>query len=55
MSQIGNDIIFNGKTITSEIGLSLEAWRAGDFKSFGSELGGVLRDSTEFNDILFLY
>jgi hypothetical protein len=47
ISVIDKEIVLNGATITKEIGQSLEAWRSGDYKSFGYEFGSTLRDTCE--------
>jgi hypothetical protein len=53
---IGKDIIMNGKTITQDIGVALDAFRAADFRLFGRMLGKVLYMAAEGNPAeLFLY
>jgi len=54
MAQIEKDIIFNGVTITKDIGEALEAFRAGDFEKFGEKLGQTVYIASEGNN-LFLY
>ena len=46
MSQIGENIILNGHTITKEIGEVLESYRSAEWEQFGKQLGSVLRDAT---------
>jgi hypothetical protein len=56
MAAMDKDIIMNGMTITKDIGETLEAFRAGNFRLFGRMLGKVLYIATEGNPAeLFLY
>lgn len=57
MAVIEKDIVMHGVTITEDIGIALEAFRAGDFLTFGRQLGKTMYIATEGNpaDNLFLY
>jgi len=56
MEVIGKDIFFNGKVITKEIQVALEAYRSGDFNGFGRLLAEATLTATDVSkDNLFLY
>jgi len=55
MQQIGEDVLFNGVTITEDLRRSIEAFRSGEFRNFGFYLGNVLSLATETPENLFLY
>lgn len=55
MTVIGENVVLNGKTITSELAHALDAWRSGDYFSFGQNLGATLKDTCEKDETLFLY
>ena len=53
---IGKDIIMNDKDITQELSASFDAWRSGDYYTFGKDLGMTLRNSCKAEEqTLFLY
>lgn len=53
---VGENMLFNGVTITSDFVQAMEAFEAGEFKKFGSVLGTTLMLATETQDKnLFLY
>lgn len=54
---IGKDIVMNGKTITQDVSMAIEAFRAGEFKFFGQKIGETLMLATEESvpENLFLY
>lgn len=53
---IGENMLFNGVTITADFVNAMEAFNAGDFKKFGSVLGSTLLLATKTQENnLFLY
>ena len=52
--QIEEDIIFNGATITKDIGEALVSYRAGEYEKFGEKLGETFYVAAE-GEKLFLY
>jgi len=52
---IEKNIIMNGKVINKEVGETLNAWRSGDFKEFGENLGLTLRATCAPRDGLFMF
>ena len=53
---VGENMLFNGVTITSDFINAMEAFEAGEYKKFGSILGTTLMLATETQDNnLFLY
>lgn len=52
---IEENIIMNGKVINKEVGETLNAWRSGDFKEFGENLGLTLRATCAPRDGLFMF
>ena len=55
MQLIKDDITFNGVAITEDLGEALEAFRAGEYKKYGFQLGKILSMATKKNENLFLY
>ena len=47
MQLIENDVQFNGVSITEDLSLALDAFRAGEFKTYGYQLGKVLTLATK--------
>lgn len=47
MRIIGEDLIFNESTITTEVSEALDAFRSEDFKTFGYKLGDVMTLATD--------
>lgn len=47
MQVIGKDVFFNGKMITEDLAIALDAWRSADYLNFGESLGSVLTLATE--------
>lgn len=53
---VGENLLFNGVTITSDFVQAMEAFEAGNYKQFGSVLGNTLMLATETQEKnLFLY
>lgn len=55
MQQVENDIEFNGVQITEDLSNALDAYRAGEYKKYGYQLGNILALATKKNENLFLY
>jgi hypothetical protein len=53
MKTIDQDIFMNGKKITEEISEGINAWRSGDYQTFGESLGTTLKDTCEPQLFLF--
>jgi hypothetical protein len=45
MIVVDKNIILNGKTITKELSVGLEAWKAGNWSLFGNAIGTTLKDT----------
>jgi len=54
MKVVDREIVANGKTVTKEIGTTIDAVRSGDFYTAGVTLGSMLSSVTE-TEQLFLY
>lgn len=55
MKVIGENMVFNGVTITAEFVKAMEAFEAGEYKDFGSQLGQALLTATASDKNMFLY
>lgn len=53
MRIIGEDVIFNGATITADVADALDAFRSEDYKTFGYKLGDAMTLATEDNLTLY--
>ena len=56
MQLIEKDVVFNGVKITKDLQAAIEAFRAGDYRQYGYQLGNLMTLATQnSNDNLFLY
>lgn len=55
MTQIAQNIIFNGKTVTKEMASAVDALNSEDYQQFGLELGSLLETAIEGEAELFLF
>lgn len=52
---IGENLVFNGVTLTNEFVQAMAAFQNKDFKTFGSVIGQTMTTITAHNNNLFLY
>lgn len=54
---IEGDLLVNGKSIIEDIGTGLLAYKKGDYKTFGQNMGKIIKLTTEEEvpENLFLY
>lgn len=55
MKVIGENIVFNGVTITADIISAMTSFEKGDYKDFGATLGHTLLVATATEKNMYLY
>ena len=55
MKVIGENIMYNGVTISQDFYFAMEAFEKKDYKNFGFGIGKALSDSTATDNDYFLY